>query len=420
VFTFLKTCGRLYHRKSSCRSFRAARRPIFEQLGGGLFQLPSGRRPESMKPAVEALEERQLMSIVVGGGIGGVSLAGEPQQLSNMSSVTDSSGHTVLFEITPDQSLWYSTSPGVWHQTTGKALSVSAGVDPGGAAVAYVIGTNHAVYEYSPTLDQWNSLGGYAFSISATQGPAGFVPSLVYAIGSDAKLYVNDGVTGWHNLGSPVGTSTNGELVTISTVNYYSGSTVQSVCYATDQSGSLWLCTNEIWNGGSPGMGGFGWIPSYSANWASTGGTNAIQIAAGYDYSDNPVVYSLTWDHRVWVYDKGAWSSVGDKNTYALEISAGRSWGANDPSRNVVFAIGGNHSVYIYDNRADQTWANSTTWQDLGGYATAITAEGVIDGHFVDNGVFANNYYGYVYVYQNGWDNLYGPQMHQSTTPLFY
>jgi hypothetical protein len=364
------------------------------------------------------------MSIVVGGGIGGVRLAGDPQQLANMSSVTDSSGHTVFFEITPDQRLWYSTQPGVWCETAGHVLSVSAGTD-NGAAVAYVIGTNHAVYEYSPALDQWKSLGGYALSISATQGPSGFVPSLVYAIGSDAKLYVNDGWTGWHNLGSPVGTSTNGELVTLSTVDYLSGSTVQSVCYATDQSGNVWQCTNEIWNGGG-GMGGLGWSPAYSGNWSSTGGTNAIQIGAGYDYHGNPLVYSLTWDHRVWVYDGGSWSSVGGTNTYALEISAGRSWGANDPSRNIVYVIGGNHSVYVYNNSANSSWGSSIAWQDLGGYATAITAEAVNQADGIDR-VFANDSYDNVYEYLPGfrgtysyWAALYGPQMLQLTTPLFY
>jgi hypothetical protein len=86
----------------------------------------------------------------------------------------------------------------------------------------------------------------------------------------------------------------------------------------------------------------------------------------------------------------------------------------------VLFAIGGNHSVYFYNNRANPTWGSSSTWQDLGGYATAITAEGVIDGHFVDNGVFANDYYDYAHIYWNGWQSLVGPPLQQSTTPLFF
>jgi hypothetical protein len=427
---------------------------LFEQFGEALFGSASGGCAYSRKPEFDTLEERQLLSGFTVGNIvqtvspvslvgapqqpsnlsgftvgniahtsPPISLTGLPQQYSNMSSVTDASGRTVFFEITADQSVWYWTpsyQSNGWHNTGEKALSVSAGTDGVGNAAAFVIGTDHAVHEYLVATESWISLGGYALSISATQSP-GF-PNIVYAIGSDSKLYATSGFGGWTALGSPVGTSTNGELETISSIDYVGANGYPlSVCYATDSNGKVWQWTSLPMNGG-----GFGGVPG--GTWSSTGGANAIQIAAGYDYNANPVVYALSWDHRVWVYDGGSWSSVGGTSTYALEISAGRSWAANNPSRNVVYAIGGNHSVYVFNNSANATWRSSVGWQDLGGYATAITAEAVHYTDYID-GVFANDAYNNVYEYLPGlstssgsysyWAPLYGPQVHQSTTPLF-
>jgi hypothetical protein len=152
--------------------------------------------------------------------------------------------------------------------------------------------------------------------------------------------------------------------------------------------------------------------PTYT--WQFTGGRNAVQIAASFDGYGNPIVYALNQNRTVSVFDQWNWSNLGG---YALEISAGRSWGNGNPTQNIFCEIGGNHHVYVYNNSASSTWGTGF-WQDLGGYATAISAE-AIEGNSI-NDLFANDYYNDPYVYSSGWENLNGPRMHASFTPILW
>jgi hypothetical protein len=63
--------------------------------------------------------------------------------------------------------------------------------------------------------------------------------------------------------------------------------------------------------------------------------------------------------------------------------------------------------------------ATGPTWQSLGGYATAISAEAIQPGQLF-HGVFAEGPNNYAYIYNNGWGSLFGPQMNQSNPLLNY
>jgi hypothetical protein len=345
------------------------------------------------------------------------------QQLSNMSSVRDFWGNTYFFQINSDQTVSYRSdhdSSGTWHNLGVKALSVSAGRDGSGSAVVYTIALDHSVSEYDTSSEFWGGwkyLGGWAYSISGTQGSDGS-PELLYAIGSNGQLYVNatDYNNGWVWLGSPVLNGQHISLFTISALSYeHENALPQSVCYATDAAGDVWEFTlQDPYN------------PQQHGSWSSMLATNVIQIAASFNSNGDPIVYALSYANgylgSVWVWD-GGWHDLGG---YALEISAGRDPGdgfAAPSLRNTFFEIGGNHRVYGYNNSFSSTWGNGY-WLELGGYATAITAEAVeslypnsIDHIFAD--AFSNTGDHTAYDFYNGyWHGLLGYQLNPSATPI--
>jgi hypothetical protein len=398
---------------------------LFEQFGGALFESTAPSRRPAWKPAVEALEERKLMSIVVGGGIGGIGSRiggtlppGQPQPLSNMTSVIDYFGTTYFFQINADQTVSYNISSdpsGTWHNTGVQAISISAGTNATGDVVLGVIRPDQTIWLYNTgsawaSDGGWTSLGGKALSISVTQNRPND-PGQVYVIGTNYNLYVQDSETphGWDFLGTGLLNGQHVSLETISALAYY----FQSVCYATDSAGDVWQFTlqnpeNLMVQGSSGGT------------WSYTGGTDAVQIAASFDGSGNPIVYALGYYqfNNVSVFDKG-WTSLGGD---AVEISAGRTGGPYHTS-NIVYAIMDSHEVFVLNNSASPDWSNfntstGPTWQSLGGYATGITAEAT--WWYTNSGVFASNASYYAQVYNNGWNNLFGQQMSPSHEPLGY
>jgi hypothetical protein len=387
-----------------------------------------------MKPAVESLEERQLMSFVVGGSIGGLTLGGgagtlnvggAPQPLSNMSSVSDYFGNTDFFQINADYTVSYNTSSdpsGTWHNTGVPAASVSAGTSNSGLAVVGVIKRDQSVWVYNPGSVAWGipagwtNLNGKGLAISVTQGPED-ASGLVYVIGTDSHLYVQDTEGhGWAALGTP--TLSNGQHVTLDTISalsYWGSAGPASVCYATDNVGEVWKCTLN--NPSSIQAGGI---------WTALGGPTAVQIAASFDADHKPIVYALSYNqfNNVSVFSNGGWTNLGED---ALEISAGRSWGPSGvgPTRNTVYAVTDSHQVFVLDNSAYSDWthvntAGGPTWQPLGGNATAITAEATAAPGWLGNRVFESDANSYAYVYNNGWNNLLGTKMNPSYTPLNY
>jgi hypothetical protein len=422
MFSFLKSLGQPSRRHPSPRSSRSSRRLFFDQLGGGLFEPSCGRRPESLKPAVEALEERRLMSIVVGGLSGSLNVGGAPQPLSNMSSTTDAFFNTFFFQISADHTLSYTSSsvPNGTRADTGvQANSISAGTVDGYAVVG-VIKPDQSIWLYTPgepfysSSAQWTYLGGKALSIGVTNDDRGGLGGLgqVYVIGTDYNLYVQDSLSphGWVCLGAP---SLNGQHVSLETIsalaytdNHYGD---HSVCYAVDSVGDVWQCTlqdpyNLSRNGTSGGI------------WSNLGGTNTVQIAASFDANHIPIVYALSYNqfNNVSVFD-GGWTNLGGD---ALEISAARSDYSCTACHNTVFAIMDNHQVSVLNNSAFSDWTHVNTnygpiWQSLGGYATAITAEAA-------DVVYASDANNYAYVYNNGWVELSMRPMNPSYSPLSY
>jgi hypothetical protein len=340
-----------------------------------------------------------------------------------MTSVRDFCGNTYFFQINSDQTVSYRSdqdSSGTWHNLGVKALSVSAGRDGSGFAVVYTIALDHSVSEYHTASaigsggPYWNYLGGWAYSISGTQGSDGS-PELLYAIGSNGQLYVNatDYNNGWVWLGSPVVNGQHISLYTISALSYvHANALPQSVCYATDGAGDVWEFTlQDPYN------------PQDKGSWSSMLGTNDVQIAASFNSNGDPIVYALSVANgylgSVWVLD-GGWHDLGG---YALEISASRSPydGISNPLHNTFCEIGQNHNVYVYNNSGSSTWGNGY-WQDLGGYATAITAEAVQipypNTNSVDH-IFADAPDHTAYDFYNGyWHGLLGYQLNPSATPI--
>jgi hypothetical protein len=341
-----------------------------------------------------------------------------------MTSVRDFWGYTYFFQINSDQTVSYRSDhdpSGTWHNLGVKALSVSAGRDLSGSAVVYTIALDHSVSEYDTASASagfygpgWKYLGGWAYSISGTQGVESAEPGLVYAIGSNGQLYVDaaDFNSGWVWLGSPV---VNGQrlnsLYTISALSYeLQNAPAQSVCYATDGAGDVWEFTLQ-----DPAY------PQKGGSWSSMLATNVAQIAASFNSTGNPIVYALSYENgyygTVWVLD-GGWHDLGGS---ALEISASRDpgigYGGNNV-RNTFFEIGADHSVWVYNN-SGVTWGYGY-WQDLGGHATALTAEAVaslypnsIDHLFADiSDQRAYDFYG------GSWHGLLGQQLNTSYTPL--
>jgi hypothetical protein len=337
-----------------------------------------------------------------------------------MTSVRDFWDNTYFFQINSDQTVSYRSdrdSSGTWHNLGVKALSVSAGRDGSGSAVVYTIAQDHSVWEYDTSSEFWGGwkyLGGWAYSISATQGSDGS-PELLYAIGSTGQLYVNatDYNNGWVWLGSPVNNGQHLNLYTISALSYeHENALPQSVCYATDGVGDVWEFTlQDPYN------------PQNRGSWSSMLATNVVQIAASFNTNGDPIVYALSyandsWGH-VWVLD-GGWHDLGGS---ALAISASRDPGDGygNPLHNTFFVIGRNHDVVAYNNSGSSTWGNGY-WQDTGGYATAITAEAVqslypnsIDHIFAD--LPDNTAWDF---YSGSWHRLLGYQLNPSYTPLAY
>jgi hypothetical protein len=426
MFGFLKALGRSSRRIRSTRTRPISFRPFLKQLGGASFSPLSGGPSHAFRPRVQALEERQLLSGFTGVTFGHppppVQLQGvQPQQLSNMSSVRDFYGCTYFFQMNSDQTVSYRSDndpSGTWHNLGVKALSVSAGRDAGGDAVVYIIALDHSVAEYQtgsvwPGMDGpgWKNLGGWAYSISATQGWEN-EPGLLYAIGSTGHLYVNstDFNTGWVWLGSPV---VNGQhinsLYTISALSDQpENAPARSVCYATDGAGDVYEFTlqdpTSLQKRGS---------------WSSMLGTNVAQIAASFDSNGNPIVYALSYANgyygTVWVWD-GSWHDLGGS---ALEISASRDRAPGTAGgQNAFYEIAWDHSVRVYNNAGSMTWGNGY-WENLGGYATALTAEAAavypdsIDQLFAD--ISDRSAYD---CYGGSWHGLLGQQLNTSYTPL--
>jgi hypothetical protein len=404
----------------------------------------SSPRGRSFKPAVEGLEDRQLMSLTAGTIVSGANLGNlikpspqltsfkagavvsgisanlgnlapmqtiPQQQFSHLTSVSDVYYGTVDFEITADYSVWFfcatgdyaGQARGQWHNTGGYALSVSAGmsaVKTLETAAVYVIGGDNMVWRFD-SQGVWTQLGApkglYALSISGED----IIPygNQVYAIFSDSNLWVysltpagsvgNPG-PGWQCLGSPG--------YSLATISVAAG---QGVVFATDIYG-------EVWENNVPANG----------SWTFTGGVNTVQIAASYDGTFTPMVYALTTDHKVRAYEQGRW---WDLNMYALEISAYRT--GDGSALNTVYAIGRDHAVYI----AHPNWTGSTTtWQDLYNYVTAISAEAGV----VQSGSSLTGYQVFATLQNNGpiewasyngpwgWAGLDGPDMMAQPTPL--
>jgi hypothetical protein len=400
---------------SFLRTLRSSRR-----RNGLAVPAARGRRP-SFRPALEALEDRLALTTFATTGLissvnnttGLISTLGlySQQPLSNLSSVTAFNG-TFYFEIGPQNVISYTNNGGQTWQSTGlQGISISAGVDGVGDADVYLITLDHSVWMYDTHSNQASDLGGYAKAISAVQGPVSSVHpdiSLVFAIGSNNQLYVNgEGGNGstWKALLAPnaswitsSGTNSPGTpLVTISAVGATGlpGGDNTVFCYATDSSGDIYDYVN------GEALSGWNWATGI---WFDTGGRNAVQIAASYDASHNPIVFALTTDTKVWEGWRGGfggwnWTALGSG---FVEISANRSATASTAADTVYAIASSSHNLHVL---------SVGSGQNLGGSWTAVTAEG--------GTAFATDTSFDPWVYASVWRDMHGPQILKESMPIF-
>jgi hypothetical protein len=350
------------------RSVRPARRPgrqagfrpEVEGLGG--TRNGSGRRLP-MRPEVEQLEERRLMST------SGV-----------ISAITDNRGQTVVFEVSGNGQV-YELNPAVnsnWFQManwdTAGFRQVSAGLDAYGRAVCYALhnGDNHVWemdnYHTTGFSSQGTDLGWDATQISATRNnecfairprspsdwvslynrasgslanwvlPWGGLRQIstgvdssgrdeVYFLNTAQHVYRIDNGTYWvlpfqaTQISAGVGWNwTDIDLFYIDTtanheVYHYDGSSSRAVAFyasqisaAVDQYGNEFVYNIDMY---------YHWVYrndlSGNLNGVYVGGSVSQISAAG-----NGMVFGVaSWDNSVWVYDPnwnwyGYWASTGN------------------------------------------------------------------------------------------------------------
>jgi hypothetical protein len=325
---------------------RSGPRLLFEQFGGGLFgSAAPGRRPD-WKPAVEALEERALMSTT--------------------SAVAWTSGgvtHSTFYAIGQNDNVEVSVDGGAFTDLGGYAKQLSAGLDVFNKPEVYAIGADNAVWLNKGS--GWVSLGGYLKEISAT------VENTIYGIGIDDNIYLSHGAPGlgWFNTGlkarqisAGADAIGNPEVYAIGfNNNVYAGNgsggpagfanwggyvkqisaTVDSTVYAIG-------ADNAVYKDSGSGSG---------SGWVSLGGY-AKQISAGIDGAFGPFVFAISLNDGLLSNHGSGWVNFGG---YVTQISGPSisSFGVHPPADLAYAVAPGSHAALLHQG---------ASFTSIGGY----------------------------------------------------
>jgi hypothetical protein len=326
---------------SRCRS---AHRTFFEQLGGPLIGPATPSRRPDWKPAVEALEERSLLSAT-----------------SAVAWTSGGATHSALYAIGLNDNVEVSVDGGSFTDLGGYAKQLSAGLDASNNPEVYAIGADNAVWLNKGS--GWVSLGGYLKAISAT------IENTIYAIGTNDDVIVGHGVagSGWFDTGlkarqiSAGADGGNPEVYAIGfNNNVYAGdgsggpggfanwggyvkqisATVDSTVYGIG-------ADNAVYKDSGSGSG---------SGWVSLGGY-AKQISAGIDSAFGPFVFAISLDDGLWSNHGSGWVSLGGYVT-AVSAPSIASFGVSLKA-DFAYAVGQGHGGLMHEN---------TTFTSLGGY----------------------------------------------------
>jgi hypothetical protein len=342
MFGLLKVLRRPFRSSRPTSRRRSAHRAFFEQLGGPLFAPATPSRRPGWKPAVEALEERSL--------------------LSTTSAVAWTSGgatHSALYAVGPNDNVEVSVDGGSFTNLGGYAKQISAGLDVFNNPEVYAIGADNAVWLNKGS--GWVSLGGYLKEISAT------VENTIYAIGTDDNIYLSHGAPGlgWFNTGlkarqisAGADAIGNPEVYAIGfNNNVYAGNgsggpagfanwgsyakqisaTIDSTVYAIG-------ADNAVYKNSGSGSG---------SGWVSLGGY-AKQISAGIDGAFGPFVFAIGLDDGLWSNHGSSWTNLGG---YVTQINGPSisSFGVHPPADLAYAVAPGSHAALLHQGASFAT-----------------------------------------------------------------
>jgi hypothetical protein len=345
MFGLLKVLRRSFRSSHPTSRRRPAHRAFFEQLGGPPFAPATPSRRPDWKPAVEALEERSLLSAI-----------------SAVAWTSGSATHSALYAIGKNDNVLVSVDGGSFTNLGGYAKQLSAGLDAFNKPEVYAIAADNAVWVNKGS--GWVSLGGYLKEISAT------VENTIYAVGTDDNIYLGHGTSGlgWFNTGlkarqiSAGADGGNPEVYAIGFDNHvYAGNgsggpsgfanwggyakqisaTVDSTVYAIG-------ADNAVYKDSGSGSG---------SGWVDLGGY-AKQISAGIDGAFGPFVLAIGLNDGLWSNHGSGWVSFG--NTYVTAVSGPSiaNFGVSLPA-DTAYAVAKGHGGLLHEN---------TAFTSLGGY----------------------------------------------------
>jgi hypothetical protein len=328
------------------------------------------------RPAVEQLEDRQLLSITLSylfhqspQSLGGTALR-------QVSETIDGGGRQVVVALGGNYAVYErtETAPGSltwtgWQFLGGNVQSVKVATDYAGTARVFSLGWDGCVYTIAqqvggnlsqvPGWGTWSDLGGNnvcQFDVS------NFGYLTVYAVGADHQLSFNEqalggstsGWNGWHTMG--------GSLLSVAVVSdpsyWPSGfNTTLVIGLGTDHSVSEGY---DYWTGAK----GYQW------QWNPLGGHDIQQIAVG-ESSGGVTVFAIGGNQALYC-NQCTWSSSGDP-VWSGWVNLGgsvQSISVSTPT-NQVFALG--TDGHAYDIRLSSQGL-SATWVQLWGQWSSIVA----------------------------------------------
>jgi hypothetical protein len=343
----------------------------------------SPRRPPCARPAVELLEDRQLLSITPA-----YLFSQHPQSLGGtalrqVSETIDGAGRQVIVALGGDHAVYEKTetAPGSftfsgWQFLGGNVQSVKVASDFTGAARVFSLGWDGCVYTIAQQLggdpsqlpnweSRWSDLGGnnvQQFDVGNDRSNDGYL--VVYTVGANHQLSINGQVatgpstfswSGWHNVGGSV------------------------LCAAASSYADVFVLGTDhsVYEGYGNWTGG-GW------QWKPLGGHDIQQIAVGVFYSEYEMVFAVGGDQALYCNQRDGltqptWSGWAYLGGSVRSISV--------PERvfsNQVFALG--TDGHAYDVRLPYHGL-SGTWHPLWGQWSSIVAGSAYGPHNVFLGI---------------------------------
>jgi hypothetical protein len=280
----------------------------------------------SCKPAVECLEERQLLSV---------------------SAVTALSGQTTVYMLQPNGNLSErSDGAGSWTLIDTNVKAISAGLDTQGRPEVYEIwGSSNQLWRYSDYAG-WRYFNSGAADIAASVNDTFYETDNVQPSGT-RDLWAFSPTHGWSFL--------------------QSGQTISAISAGTDNLGrpevyAILGTTRALWR----------W--SEFTGWSSQLDTNVTYVAASVNntfFDANPTGYDFSvtlWEHT----DSGGWRYLGNdlvSSSYQAGTNSGFQAGTDTLGRPELYKISAWQGTL-------SRYSDATGWVTLDTYVGEVAAAG--------------------------------------------